>query len=68
MGFTAGHEHSRTGTGLDLVRADLNPQRPLENVPCLVIAVVEVPWRDQARRSGGTARVPPFGNHESIAS
>jgi hypothetical protein len=61
------HEHARARADLDLVIANLNAQGPFEYVPCLVVAVVEMPWCYMPRRSRRATCIPPFGNYKIIA-
>ena len=65
MRCAAGHERPCSGWHLDLVGADLDPQATVEHIPGFIIAVMDVPWRDQPRWSGGAAGVTPFGEDKS---
>lgn len=64
MSFPAGDEYGRARAGLNFIGADLNAQDAFKNIPSLIVAVVDVAWRDQPGWAGGAARVPPLGNHE----
>ena len=66
MDFAARDEYSRARTRLDFVRTDLNPQEAFENIPGLVVTVVNVARSDEPRWSRRAARIPPLGDHECI--
>jgi hypothetical protein len=63
---SARNEHGRTTASLDFVFAGLHSENAFQDVPSLVIMVVDVTRRDQSRGICGTAGVLPFGDDERI--
>src|SRR5205807_7794140 len=62
----ARHKHGRAGLRLDFIPTNLDTQRPFQDVPGLIGTAVQMARRDEARRSGRTAWIPPFGHDEGI--
>ncbi len=64
MDCSSRNEHATTRRCLDLIPADLNDQLSLEHVPCLVIFVVKMRWRNQASLARWASRIAPLGDNE----
>jgi len=62
----AGDEHGGTGAGVNFVFARLHAKSAFQHVPGFIVFMVAVARGNQARRSGGSALVLPFGDDERI--
>src|ERR1700730_14532779 len=58
------HKSRRTRVGFDLALADSYAQAAFQDIPSLIVAMVEVHGSDKARRAWGTAGGPPLGDHK----
>jgi len=64
MGCSALHQDSGPGMSFHLLIAPANAQYPFQNVPGLIVVVMDVDRRDQARLFEYAAWVPPFRDDE----
>ncbi len=56
------YEHTRAGLGLDFVLSHQNAQRSFKHMPCFVVAMVHMQWRDKPGGSAG----PPASCHSAM--
>ena len=62
------HKHRRTSSRFDYLGANLHPQSYLKYIPRFIIAVMNMPGRNQSRRISRAARVCSFRNDQLIVA
>ncbi len=60
------YEDTRAGARLDFIVAHQHVQNTFEDVPRLIVAVVQMERSNQAASSGRTASIAPLGGNKRI--
>lgn len=66
VGRAAGNEDGRASTSFNDIAADLDVEDSFEDIPGLVIVVMEMARSDEAWRSRRAAGIAPFGDDKAL--
>src|SRR2546421_1721033 len=64
MGHATRREHCRPSGSLDLLITELECQRPFQDIPCLIISMMDMERSNRAWWACWSTRIGPFRHHK----